>query len=215
VSGWAQSYLGDFSFGDEDIRMETDPEKPNEKLPETQAEKKPDGRGKSPGSRKRQFGPGGKLPNHDHGASRPKEDELEPAEGDFDLLAAMRHVLSKRASLDNTILQKECRAWLKAKKSVFMARLADLVKAEMTARAPGRTGRDDSDDHNGGGTAWIEQWLEKSKEKQRGQDLEFSKRPDAAQIGVTLQRRLDEALRRERVLLERVAELEQTASRSS
>jgi hypothetical protein len=55
--------------------------------------------------------------------------------------------------------------------------------------------------------ALLECLLVKAQEEQAREDAEFAKRPDAAAIGVTLQRRLEEALRREAALQQEVDKL--------
>jgi hypothetical protein len=48
----------------------------------------------------------------------------------------------------------------------------------------------------------IEEFFVRRNEERRQEDAAFAARPDAAQVGASLQARLSEALRREQVLLE-------------
>jgi hypothetical protein len=64
------------------------------------------------------------------------EDSLtELADGDLDLYAAMKHVLTRPKSEDRTEIQRTCRAWKAKNLSIFMARFADLEKARLAERS--------------------------------------------------------------------------------
>lgn len=54
-------------------------------------------------------------------------------------LRDMRHVYSRPESADRTEGQRNCRQWLKDDRKAFMAKLADLEKAQAAMRAKGGT----------------------------------------------------------------------------
>jgi hypothetical protein len=117
------------------------------------------------------------------------------------------------------------RVLLQQSPKVFLERMASLekdwlsteraarehAKAESEARPAPPEPELEPDEGTERVQAHIKRLLGKLHEEQRREDLELASRPDAAQIGGTLQKALTEALRREQVLQDRLAELERRA----
>lgn len=96
---------------------------------ENSPERKPDGRGRSPGSRQTQFG------NVERQERRAADGDVASVTGPigFDLLSSMRHVFRRPASQDKSQEQRECRKWLRSDRKGFMTKLADLSKGDAGA----------------------------------------------------------------------------------
>jgi hypothetical protein len=188
-----------------------DMEKTPESLAENTQKERRDGRGRSPGSRRTQFGAEGVVP--------PKRLVAlsEECEG---MLAVMEHVLSKPPSGDTTYQQKQYRKWLRDSRATFMARRAELEKAALATKEPAKRSfgaptivqRDEGAERVGG---LIEVLLSGIHAEQAAEDAKIAARPDAAQIAATLQNSLKAALEREKMwkrqaesLRERVKQLE-------
>src|SRR5262245_35022981 len=97
---------------------------------ESAMEKKPDGRGRSPGSRRTQFASG----HRPHRATLEGPPQETPTDGVPLLLTVMRWVLDHPKGEDRTEYQKHVRAWLKEDHKGFFSRYAELEKAALGAR---------------------------------------------------------------------------------
>jgi hypothetical protein len=120
---------------------------------------------------------------------------------------------------------KMARVMLAQSPKSFMERLASLerewllteraarehAKAESEARPAQPEPELEPDEGTERVQGLIKRLLGKLHEQQRQEDLELASRPNAAEIGGTLQKALTEALRREQVLQDRLAELERRA----
>jgi hypothetical protein len=68
------------------------------------------------------------------------------ADGDCDLLAAMRHVASRPKKEDVTELQRSCRKWYDEDINRFMSKLADLTTADTRRKGVGVSPPDKDED---------------------------------------------------------------------
>ena len=155
--------------------------------------------GKSQKARARQFWPQIELPE----LLEPVDDDAESV----DLLSAMRAVVMQPASCDRGRYEKLARRMYTKKPLEFGMKLADMDKAAANRPSEKDKSRDIGTEKC---VALAEGLIAKLVEKQRAEDREFAKRPDAAQVGATLQKTLREALAREEKLVARVKELEAT-----
>ncbi|MBY0525063.1 MAG: hypothetical protein K2R98_16785 [Gemmataceae bacterium] len=136
---------------------------------------------------------------------------LEPSEDDQDMLAAMRWVQSHAKSQDRTELQKDCRQWKSKDLKGFMAKRADLERAEMAARGQNSTMAQSSApvvDEPDATDDLIQRLLDECHAETAAEDARLAARPDAANIGASLQRSLNESLEREKMLQARIKKLE-------
>lgn len=163
-------------------------------MPESNAES-PKGAGEKPWQfKKGQSGnPGGK----------PKSGAVKPAE----ILRDMRRVYRQEEKKDRTPGEKLCRRWLKDNPKEFLSHLA-RYEAEEEAEQARREPEPEEDERQEKVGALIDRILDDCNKEQAREDAMLAKRPDAAEIGGTLQKRLTEALEREERLRKRVEELE-------
>jgi hypothetical protein len=143
-------------------------------------------------------------------AAGPAQEEA-PGGEDVSLYEAMRHVFTQPKEADRTQPQRECRAWLKADRKNFMAKLADLEKAALakgqSVAAPGGAvaGKDEGSERVG---ALLDEQIAAHEAEQAEEDAKLAARPGAAALGADRQAELRAALWDERQLWKQVRALE-------
>jgi polyhydroxyalkanoate synthesis regulator phasin len=206
-----------------------------DETPELKPEEKPAKKGRGPGRpfvkndpripavRDRMMGTSESPPEPD-GVGEKTADEGVPQQ-----LADMRWVYARPAQDDRTQGHKTCRRWMKADIKGFMAAKSQL-EAKLLARRP--PSKDDESGDREEPPAVVDKGSERARElldrllddfhaEQAEEDAKLAARPDAAQIGATLQNTLKGALEREAMwknqveaLRERVKELEHKGASS-
>jgi hypothetical protein len=160
------------------------------------------GKPRKPGA----FVPGDPRINRTRG---PRANKRKP----FALLMDMRAVYEQDESEDRGPAQKALRKMFNENIDKFIARLGRLEQAYQAeaSKAEKEEEPEEVDEGEQNALAVLEDSLRRFHEERAREDAEFAKRPDAAAIGVTLQAKLAEALRREAALRQEVAELRRRA----
>jgi hypothetical protein len=139
---------------------------------------------------------------------------FDPVEG-HGLLQALRHVLANDRAHDTTQIQVEARMWLKQDRKGFLAKFADLEKAEYANPPSNRNGKaveDEVDEGSDRCIALMERLIGEYHEEEARENAALAARPDAARIGATLQNRLKTSLDRQSRLEQQVADLRRQLS---
>jgi hypothetical protein len=124
------------------------------------------------------------------------------------LLRDLRHVYNRAKSADKTQGQRMLRKMFEREPEKFVYR---LQKAEAEFRAMPRPEavepQEEVDQGTANSLALLENLLIQHEAERIAEDAAFAKRPDAAQIGATLQYKLTAALEREAMLRKQIDEL--------
>jgi hypothetical protein len=140
-------------------------------------------------------------------AAGPAQEEA-PGSEDVSLYEAMRHVFTRPKEADLLAPQRECRAWLKADRKGFMAKLADLEKALAKGQGAATAPEGTVDEGAERVRALLDEQIAGHEAEQAEEDAEYAARPGAAALGAAKQAELKAALWDERQLREQVKALE-------
>jgi hypothetical protein len=126
------------------------------------------------------------------------------------LLRDLRFVYSHAEGQDKSQGQRLCRKLLTNDPKAFLSQMAHLEKAHLQGAGKATESKAVPEVDEGEERAFglIEEFFEQHQRGLAEADAKLAARPDAAQLGATLQKRLAETLDREKQLRERIAEFE-------
>lgn len=127
------------------------------------------------------------------------------------LLMDMRAVYRQDESQDRGPAQKALRKLFQENLDSFLARLARL-EAQAESKAEKQEQPDGLDEGHKRAKAEVRKCLERLEADEARKNAEFAQRPDAAEIGANLQKKLAASLEREAMLRRERAELRSRAS---